>query len=428
MLSGPVAYLTGQYPRATDTFIKREVDHLRAHGVPVETHTIRRTGPEHMVSDAVREEQARTFAVLEAAKRPGTLAGAHAGLLARRPGAWMRALRLAWRTRPPGTKNALWQGFYFLEAGVLAARLRAIGARQIHNHFGDSSCTVAMLAAEMAGVPLSFTLHGPAEFYAPDHWRLDEKVARAAMVACIGHFARSQAMLFSDEAHWDRIRIVHCGVEPDALPPLGPVSVRDGGAGPRLLFVGRLAAVKGAPLLLDAMAALARRHADARLTFVGDGPDRAALERRVDAAGLRDRVTFTGYLDPAGVAARLREADALVLPSFAEGVPVVLMEAMATAIPVVTTRIAGIPELVEDGVSGLVVPPGDVAALTGALERLAADHDLGVRLGRAGRETVVAGYDVRVEAAWLRRLLDGAAAGALPDGLRPGASEGDAAA
>lgn len=431
---GPIAYLTGEYPKVSHTFIQREIAALRARGVDVRPCTIRRPPAAELGPDQA-EAAAETFAVLSAAKSPPRLLGAHARLLARAPRRWARAAALAWRTRPPGAKAGLWQLFYLLEAGVLARHLQAIGARHLHNHFVDSSCTVAMLAAEMAGLPFSFTLHGPTELYAPAWWRLDEKAARAAFSCYISHFARSQAMLFSDPSHWGRFRIVHCGVDPDRLPMRGPARDRtgpDGGTdgsedgsedGGRdsfhLVFVGRLAGVKGAPLLLDAVARLAAARPGLRLTLVGDGPERPALEARAAELGLGARVAFTGYLTQDQVADTLARADALALPSFAEGVPVVLMEAMATGLPVVTTRIMGIPELVEDGVSGLLVPPGDLDALTAALDRLAGDPAGAAAMGRAGRAKVAADYDLGAEASWLKRLFAGHLAGDPPPGLRP---------
>ena len=417
---GPIAYLTGTYPKVSHTFIAREIAALRALGADLRPCTIRRAPPGEL-GPGQEAEAEETFAVLDAARRPARLLGAHARTAAQRPGGWARAAALAWRTRPPGARAALWQLFYLLEAGVLADHLRAIGARHLHNHFADSSCTVAMLAAAMTGLPFSFTLHGPTELYAPERWRLDEKVARAATSIFISHFARSQAMLFSDPTHWARMRIVHCGIDPARLPPRGPARDRPGGApGPHVLFVGRLAGVKGAPLLLEAAARLAPRHPGLRVTLVGDGPERPALERRAAALGLAAAVRFTGFLGEDGVAARLAEADMLVLPSFAEGVPVVLMEAMASALPVVASRIMGIPELVEDGRSGILVPPGDVDALEGALCRLADDPERAGAMGRAGRARVETEFALPREAAWLARILAGSLAGALPPGLRPG--------
>ena len=408
-----IAYHTGEYPRATDTFIQREVAGLRALGAEVVTCSVRRTDAKHHVGPEQREEAARTFHVLEAAKNPARLLAAHARLLARRTGAYARAWGLGLRTRQAGSRGLFKQLAYLAEAGVLADHLRAEGVQHLHNHFANSSCTVAMLAAEMSGVPYSVTMHGPAIFFEPGLWRVDEKVARARFVACISHYCRSQAMIFSDPAHWSKLHIVHCGVDPDAYQP-----TRGGGGRTELLFVGRLAAVKGLPVLIQAMEQLTAEGADARLTLIGDGPDRAALEARVAAARLSDRITFAGYQGSAEVAAALSRTDVFVLPSFAEGVPVVLMEALASQVPVVTTRIAGVGELVEDGVSGLLVPPGDAASLAEAVSALVRDEGLRRRMGEAGRAKVAADYATRAEAAWLLELMEGYHAGTAPKRLR----------
>lgn len=409
--TGPVAYLTGFYPSMSHTFIQREVAGLRALGEDVLTCTVRRAPPGLIAGSEQEAEAAATFCVLEAARNPARLLAAHLRCLRRAPRAWGRALRLAWTLRPPGLRAALWQLFYFLEAGVLADHLRARGARHIHNHFGDSSGTVALLAAEIAGLPFSYTMHGPTLFFEPHRWRIDAKTARAAFVACISHFARAQGMLFSDRRHWPRLRIVHCGVEPAAYGRQARA-----GFGQRLMFVGRLAAVKGLPLLLEAVARLRASHPGLRLTLVGAGPERTDLEARVAALGLADRVAFTGVQSPAQIADRLEETDILVLPSFAEGVPVVLMEAMASRIPVIATRVGGVQELVEDGESGLVVPPGCVDSLVRALDRLLSDPELCRRMGQAGRARVEAEFDIAGEARWMQTLLRGTA----PEGqLRP---------
>lgn len=402
-LNGPVAYLTGEYPRATDTFIQREVAALRLHGLTVETCSIRRTGPEHHVGEEQRIEAARTFHVLEATGKPLTSLKAHLAAL-RSPARYFGALRLAWQTAPGGIKGHIYNLIYFAEAVVLAHHMQARGVVHLHNHIAKSSCTVAMLASAVSGIPYSFTLHGPDIFFEPYHWRLDAKIARAAFVACISHFCRSQAMIFSDKAHWDRLHIVHCGVDPALYD-----SPR-GAAGKQLLFVGRLAAVKGVPVLFQAMQDIAKDHPDMRLTLIGDGPERKALEDQARAMGLSAMVDFAGYRAQAEVAAALRETDILVLPSFAEGLPVVLMEALAARVPVLTTRIAGVGELVEDGVSGRLVAPGDPVALADALRALleATPEDRAV-MGEAGRARVVAEFDSVTEAGKLAALI--AAAG-----------------
>ena len=397
MMAGPIAYLTGEYPRATDTFIQREVAALRALGLQVETCSIRRTGAEHLVGAEQISEAATTFYTLAAAKKPGRLIGAHVGWIARAPGRYFHALWLAMRTSPGGVKARIYQAIYFAEAGVLAAHLRQIKARHLHNHIASAAGSVAMLAAEMAGIPFSFTLHGPDIFYEPHRWRLDVKIKRAAFVACISHYARAQAMNLSRRADWDKLAIVHCGVDPGRY-------ARADGAGKQLLFVGRLAAVKGVPLLLEA---LAHTHSEAHLTLIGDGPERADLEAEAARLGLSDRVTFAGYKSQDEVALALGEADIFVLPSFAEGVPVVLMEAMATGLPVVATAVGGVTELVQDGVSGVIVPPGDVKALVRALDGLFADPKMGAAMGKNGALKVAAEFDSQREAVKLAELLNG---------------------
>ena len=404
-----IAYLTGEYPRATDTFIQREVAALRELGIEVQTCSIRRTGVQHLVGEEQRAEAARTFHVLPAALNPLTLTRAKLAAL-RAPGRYFRALALAWKTAPKGVKGRLYNLVYFAEALVLARHMRQAGATHLHNHIAKSSCTVAMLASELSGIPYSFTLHGPDIFFAPEHWRLDEKIARARFVACISEFCRSQAMLWSDRAHWDKLQIVHCGVEL-ARYASGQRT------GTRLMFVGRLDAVKGVPVLLEAFAEAIADRPDLRLTLVGDGPDRAALEAEVAARGLTGAVEFAGYRSQSEVAEMLAIHDALVLPSFAEGVPVVLMEAAAAALPVIATAVGGVGELVKHGQTGVLVPPGDGAALREAILQIMGDGALRARMGAAGRTVVEDGFTARTEAARLARLMRAGAA--LPAGKRP---------
>nr|WP_040754304.1 glycosyltransferase family 4 protein [Wenxinia marina] len=412
-MSGPILYLTGEFPRASDTFIQREIAGLRAHGFDVRPASIRRTGPEHIVGPEQAAFQAETFHVLAATRNLTVLVRAKLHAL-RRPGRFLSTLALAWRTAPRGVKGRLFGLIYFAEALVLARHLQGIGAAHLHNHIAKSSGTVAMLASALSDVPYSFTLHGPDEFFAPEQWRLDAKIARATFVACISRFARSQAMLWSDPGHWDRLHVVHCGVD--------PARYTIGGAGPgtRLVFVGRLSVVKGVPVLLQALAAARRTRPELTLTLVGDGPDRRALEVEAQALDLGGAVRFLGYRGQDDVAAELAAHDMMVLPSFAEGVPVVLMEALAAGLPAIATRVGGVGELIVEGETGLTVPPGDVSALSDAILRLAGDPDLRRRLGVAGRALVADEFDADEEAARLGVLFMSYATGAPRPAIRPG--------
>ena len=404
-----LAYLTGEYPRASDTFIQREVAHLRALGHEVLTCSIRTTGVEHLVGPEQRDEHVSTYKVLDAVKQPLSTIKAHLRWMTS-PGRYLSALGLAWRTAPKGIKGRLYNLIYFVEAGVLAYKLAQENVTHLHNHIAKASCTVAMLVGALSGMRWSFTIHGPDIFFEPHHWRIDEKAARASFVACISHFCRSQLMCFADAKHWGRFHIVHCGVDPSRYT-LDPERT-----GLTALFVGRLDGVKGVPILIDAVTELAGKHPDLKLRLVGDGPDRKALEAEVTFRGLQDRVTFLGYKSQSEVAEELARADVFVLPSFAEGVPVVLMEAMAAQVPVLTTRIAGVPELVENGVSGRLVPPGDTTAFTAALDDLLSSPAQRKAMGAAGRQRVVADYDAAKEA---KRLSDLICAYAKPGATPP---------
>ncbi|GAA4221505.1 glycosyltransferase involved in cell wall biosynthesis [Sagittula marina] len=398
-----LAYLTGEYPRASDTFIQREVAALRALGHEVETCSIRTTGAEHLVGPEQRAEHTRTFKVLDACKGP-RLMRAHLRYL-KRPRRYMRALKLAWTTAPKGIKGRLYNLIYFAEAAVLADHMQRQGIDHLHNHIAKASCTVAMLASEMSGIPYSFTIHGPDIFFEPHHWRIDEKSERAAFVACISDFARSQLMCFANQIHWDRFHVIHCGVDPSRYTS-APHDAQN------MLFVGRLAGVKGVPVLLRAIALLRHTHPDLRLTLIGDGPERAAIDAYARQLDMHPFITFMGYRSQAEVAEELSRTDLFVLPSFAEGVPVVLMEAMASGVPVVTTRIAGVSELVRDN-AGTLVAPGDADALAQAIADTLARDDRR-EMGAQGRAIVETDYNIHTEAARLSTLFTTYARGEQP--------------
>ena len=406
-----LAYLTALYPAVSHTFIQREIAGLRALGFRVATCSMRRPGPDHLTGPEERAAAQTTVYLVETGK---TLTGAIRALGAAlaSPGRLISTLALAWRTAPPGAKGMLRQLFYLAEAMILSRHLRAERIDHLHNHFADPSANVAMLASALSGIPFSYTLHGPAELYEPEKWCLREKTARAAFVACISHFARSQAMYFSNPADWGKLRIVHCGVDPDRYdrpapaPAPAPASAPTPRAGLHLVFVGRITPIKGLRVLIDSFARARGDHPDLTLTLVGDGEDRAYLERLAQPMGAA--VRFAGFLSQEGVAAALAEADALVLPSFAEGLPVVLMEALAAGKPVIATQVAGVGELVENGVSGHLVPAGDAGALARAITALAETPPQGrAAMGRAGRAKVRAEFDAGTEAARIGALFVG---------------------
>jgi glycosyltransferase involved in cell wall biosynthesis len=399
-----IAYVSSRYPAVSHTFIQREVAALRALGIHVDTVAIRRASAGEVLSEADRAEARSTYAILPVA--PRHLARSHLGALLRYPRAYAATLTRALTLAPAGLRGRLWQMFYFAEAVLLWDRCRRRRVGHLHAHLANVGSDVALLAAALGAAAgrgprsWSMTMHGSTEFYDVSAHRLPEKVADAAFVACVSDFTRSQLMLVADPQHWAKLELVRCGVDPSAFAAVQ----RDGDRAPlRVLAVSRLVPGKGFALLLDALAQVVGDGHDLALDVVGEGPAGDALRARAARLGVAERVRWLGAVGQDEIRRHYARADAFCLPSFAEGVPVVLMEAMAVQLPVVATRIAGIPELVTDEISGLLVTPARVDELAGALSRLAASPQLRERLGRAGREAVLAGYDAD---RWARRLAE----------------------
>lgn len=415
-----LGYLTSVYARASDTFIRNEVLELRRRGHVVRTYSIREPEGEQLVSDEIRAEQATTLYILPRNLRRAMLATL--GLFLTRPARTLSAFALGWRTGAKGLRARLWQLAYFVEAAFLATRLERDGVRHLHVHLEEQPATVGMLAAALSGVPFSVAVHGPYIFRAPVAWALGEKIRRAAFVTCISEFTRSQCMLYAPLECWPKLRLVRCAPHPSFLaaePAPFP-------AERRLLWVGRVCEEKGVPVLIEAAAALAREGLEFELELVGDGPLLPAIRARIEREGLTRRVRTLGWAGSEAVRARLVAARVLVQPSFAEGLPVVLMEALALGRPVISTFVAGIPELVEDGLDGWLVPAGSVAALCSAMRAAirASPAEL-ERLGRAGRARVLARHEVRTEVGALLELLEASCAGQPlpPARAEPGSDE-----
>lgn len=399
-LDGPVriAYLTSHYARASDSFIRGEVQQLRELGCEVFTFSIRRPSETDVVSDEIRRERENTDDIL--CNSPIKLLIAVGAQLLTAPVKALSALALAFRTRPPGLKPILLAVAYWVEACYLARQLRHNGIQHLHNHIGESSASATMLAGAISGIPYSLTIHGPNEFDKATILALDEKVARSAFTVVISRFGRSQLLRWCRWADWEKVKIVRCGVDRsflDAQP--GPVL-----DSPRLLSVGRLAEQKGQTLLVEAAAELVDRGVELDLVIVGDGPMRDQLQEAIDRFQIGHAVRLVGWKSAAEIRKLLAESRGFVLPSFAEGLPVVLMEAMALGRPVIATAIAGIPELVRDGENGWLIPAGDRHAIADAMESLlqASLEDL-EDLGTAARLAVQTQHNARIEAA---RLLD----------------------
>lgn len=384
-----IAYLISQYPAASHTFIRREIEELRKQGLQIETFSIRQPSPDERTTPQDRAGFADTYYVLPPSFV--TLIKAHLTAIARRPIAYLGTLRLALIHRAPGMRALLWALFHFAESIVVADELKRRGIDRLHNHFANAAANVGLLAANFTGVPWSLTLHGISETDYPAGLLLAKKVEAAQFVACVSWFGRAQAMRITPPGHWPKFLIVRCGLDMSCLP-----ARISSGPPPRLICVGRLSAEKGQIGLLEAFSEVRDRGIATQLVLVGDGPERELIERRCAALGLEHLVSFKGRLDEPATLAEIACADLLVVPSFMEGLPVVLMEAMALGVPVVASRVAGVPELIEDGQEGLLFRPGDWGDLSDKLALLLSDDALRERISAAARAKVQKEFEIAV--------------------------------
>jgi len=396
---GRIAELVNQYPQPSHTFVRREIRGLEAAGFEVMRISVRETR-EDLADPEDRAELERTRALLGAGTLRPLLSVLAAALRhpIRMAGVGAACLRLSLRS----DRGVLVHAAYLAEACLLLRWCRAGGVSWIHAHFGTNAATVAMLCRRLGGPPFSFTVHGPEEFDQPRALALPEKIREAAFTVAISEYGRSQLMRWADPDCWPRIHVVRCGIDAaETAGSMTPVQDTD-----RLVCVARLSEQKGLFVLLDALDELSRDGVRFHLRLVGDGPLRGPIEARLAQLGLEDAVSLLGWRDGASVLEELRNARGFVLPSFAEGLPVVLMEALGMGRPVVTTFVAGIPELVQDGRNGWLVPAGSSPDLARALRALLASSPQNLdEMGRHGVRRVAERHDARVSAARLGQLI-----------------------
>ncbi|MGI4895425.1 MAG: glycosyltransferase family 4 protein [Janthinobacterium lividum] len=386
-----VAYLVSHYPALSHAFIEREVLALRSLGADVQTFSIRPSPIGEQRSAVARDEAGRTFALL--GRRPVDYLSASVKAATRSPRSIAAGVLGAVKSGPRALKPRIWQFFYLAEAVVLREEMRARGLRHVHVHFANNGADVARSVVTMgraedgpdAGWTWTLSMHGPTEFSDVEGYDLAAKVRSAAAVACISEFCRGALRELVPPEHWRTMHIVRMGVDSERF------TARPGRReeGPlRLLFVGRLVAEKGPDVLLDALDHLRRDGLQFEAAVAGAGPLAEELATRLAGSPLGQMVQLVGPVGQDELREHYEWADVFCLPSFEEGVPVVLMEAMSMGLPVVSTTIAGIPELVTDGVTGFLVPPGDAAGVAAAIATLASDPALRARMGTAGRKVV----------------------------------------
>ena len=359
-----IAYILNSYPQPSHSFIRREIRALEAQGHTI-TRLAMRAGDAPLVDMQDIEEAAATQYVLRAGVLP--LMRALIATILPAPSSFFKALCLAVSCGRRSEVGVIKHLIYLVEAAYVVQVCEAAEVTHAHAHFGTNAATVAMLARALGGTTYSFTVHGPEEYDAPRALSLGTKVARSKFTVAITSYGRSQLSRWAKPVHWDKIKVVHCAIEPSHFP--APIPLPTGA--PRFVAIGRFVEQKGQLLALTAMAELVKTHADAHLTLIGDGEMRSQIEARIDALELGENITLTGWVDEGRILHELQSAHALLMPSFAEGLPMVIMEAMAAGRIVIATYIAGIPELVQQGKTGWLVPAGDTKALAKAMRDMA---------------------------------------------------------
>ena len=388
-----VAYLVSQYPARSHTFILREVRRLRELGLEIRVASVRAADREfEQLTPEEQEEQRGTFYI----KPAGALAAVRASVraLVSRPAAYLDTL--AYTLRLGGFPYLL----YFAEAAVFVEWMRREKLDRVHMHF---TTTVGLIARRLAPMRTSATLHGSDEFIDPVGFQLACKVEAFDLVCAISEYGRSQLMRFSEPRHWHKLRVVRLGVDCHAFEPR---AFRSNPAPFEIVSVGRLAAVKGFEVLIAALGRLVKEGRDVRLRIAGDGEERERLEKEAARRGLHGHVRFEGWCTPDRLRTLYAQADACALASFAEGIPVVLMEAMAMEIACVATWVTGVPELIRNEVDGLLVPPGDEVELARSLSRLMDDSELRLRVAKSARQRVLEHYDLNRNVDTLAQLLN----------------------
>ncbi len=393
-----ILHLVNRYPRPSHSFIRREIRGLEDLGAEVTRVSVRTLEGESLPDPDDCLEAEKTIFLLDGGGLgllPSLL-----GVALRHPLRFLSTAGLACRLSCGGDRGLLAHLAYLGEACRLLFLCRRKAIQHCHAHFGTNPAAVAFLLQYLGGPPFSMTIHGPEEFDRPLALKLREKMAAARFTVAISHYGRGQLRRWCRAEDANRIHVVHCGVDAaflDQMPePLPTV--------PRMVSVGRLCPQKAPLDLIEAAGVLAKEGLDFELVLAGDGELRSPVEAAITRLGLQDRVRITGWISAAEVLKEIDRARVFVLPSSAEGLPVVIMEALARGRPVISTFVAGIPELVHPGESGWLVPTSNGPALAEAMrEALQADSATLTAMGQRGAEEVRQHHNSAREAA---RLLD----------------------
>jgi colanic acid/amylovoran biosynthesis glycosyltransferase len=398
-----IAYFINQYPKVSHSFIRREIRALEELGLTVQRIALRGWDGELVDEDDVREREQTQFVLQEGIFN---ILLSVIKTIALSPCRFFSALKLALKMGWHAERPLPYHLIYLAEACQIVPWMKAFGASHVHAHFGSNSTEVVMLANVLGGPAFSFTVHGPEEFDKPVFLGLPEKIKRAAFVVAISSYGRSQLFRLVDQASWSKIKVVHCGLE-KSFYDVASIPIT---ANSRLVCVGRLCEQKGQLLLLEAAYGLAKKGIQFELVLAGDGEMRPEVERMIAEYDLKEKIRITGWISGRQVRDEILGACGMVLPSFAEGLPVVIMEAMALRRPVISTYVAGIPELVIPGINGWLVPAGSVTELMAAMEdMLSKSTEQLAIMGDAAYARVTERHAIDTEAKKLAELFRGAA-------------------
>ena len=394
-----ITYLINQYPKVSHTFIRREILALERLGHEIQRVALRGWEDKPIDLQDILE-QTKTVYVLKNGIF-SLLLSAFKSLL-QKPVCFFSALCLAIQMGIRADRPLIFHLVYFLEACQVYLETKQFNAQHLHAHFGTNPSEIAMLVNAIGGLPYSFTVHGPEEFDRPQFLKLSQKINRAKFVVAISSFGRSQLMRWVSFENWHKIKIVHCGLEPDFFN-IPAVFIPNK---PSLVCVGRLCEQKGQLLLVEAIKNLSEQQVEVELTLAGDGEMRTEIESLIIKYQLEDKIKITGWISSDEVKAHILASQVLILPSFAEGLPVVIMEAMSLRRPVISTYIAGIPELVQDGENGWLCVAGDITALTNTMREALSTPVVRLQeMGDAAFARVTARHHIDSEAAKLAEFM-----------------------
>jgi colanic acid/amylovoran biosynthesis glycosyltransferase len=395
-----VAYITDVFPGITQTFVYLEIKKLRQLGLCIDIYSIWKS------TDAIASREAEGFRAETTFLSPPpllTLLRAHLYFVCTKPAQYLETLKLCWAPHP-NFRFRRRTIYNFCLAPYLALHLAKKKRRHIHSHFASGAATTAMMASTLLGISFSFTAHRGDIL--DEKVLLQEKVNRAKFGIAISEYNKVCLLGMAPDVEENKIVTVHCGVETDVfLPryrtPIGPVT---------FLSVGSLLARKGHVYLVEACRVLKEHHINFRCSIVGEGPQRAELQRLIEKYKIEEEIALVGSAPHEDVQTYFDNTDVFVLPSLSEGIPVVLMEAMSKALPVVATRITGVPELVTHQKDGILVSPGNDTELAEAMMRLAKDTELRKILGDNARKKIEADFNLEKSVSKIKSLFEEAIA------------------